>query len=132
MGFPSAQAAVFHISMTRFSLPNDQAVCGQGHIAHGHDQPPCQDETADHSTQNEVERKQRQAAATGSTLLMKNALTASLLVIRENLLPYLHYTGRSGRRPGHTKNHLQTICEQSSFRLVCSPCIPDILCGLHL
>ena len=65
MGFPSAQAAVFHISMTRFSLPNNQAVCGQGHIAHGHDQPPCQDETSDHSTQNEVECEQRQAAAEG-------------------------------------------------------------------
>lgn len=65
------------------------------------------------------------AAATGSTLLIKNALTASLLVIRENLLPRLHYTKQFGQRPGRTENHLQTICEQSrihssSCRLCCS------------
>lgn len=65
MGFPSAQAAVFHISMAQFSSPNDQTVCGQRHIAHGHDQTPGQDETSDHAAQNEVEGKQSQAAAEG-------------------------------------------------------------------
>lgn len=52
--------------MTRFSSPDDQPVCGQWYIAYGNDQPPYQYETADHSAQNEVERKQRQAAAEGA------------------------------------------------------------------
>lgn len=46
---------------------------------------------------------------------MNNALIASLLVIRQSLLPCLYYTKRFGQRPEHPENHLQTICEQDRF-----------------
>ena len=52
--------------MTQFSSPSDQAVCGQGYIAHGHDQPPCQDGAADHTAQNEVEGKQGNPSTQGA------------------------------------------------------------------
>lgn len=65
-GFSEGGLNVFHISMTQFSLPSDQAVCGQGYIAHGHDQPPCQDGAADHTAQNEVEGKQGDPSTQGA------------------------------------------------------------------
>ena len=37
---------------------NDQPVHRQRHIPHCHDQPPCQNETAYHTADNEVQREQ--------------------------------------------------------------------------
>ena len=51
MAFPSARAAVFHISMTQKSAYN-QPVHRQRHIPYRYDQPPYQNETTDHAADN--------------------------------------------------------------------------------
>ena len=65
-GFSIGKAAVFHISMTQNLLSHDQAVCGDRHIAHGYQKPPCQDETADHAAEDEIQSEQRDPAAEGT------------------------------------------------------------------
>ena len=52
--------------MTQNLLSHDQAVCGDWHIAHGHQKPPCQDETADHAANDEIQREQRNPAPEGT------------------------------------------------------------------
>lgn len=52
--------------MTQNLLSHDQAVCGDRHIAHGHQKPPCQNETADHSAKDEIQSEQRDPAPEGT------------------------------------------------------------------
>jgi len=66
-GFSIGKAAVFHISMTQNLLSHDQVVCGERHIAHGHQKPPCQNEIADHATNDEIQCEQRNPVPKGAT-----------------------------------------------------------------
>ena len=45
---------------------NDQPVHRQRHIPHRHDQPPCQNETTDHTTDNKVQCKQGDPSTQGA------------------------------------------------------------------
>ena len=45
---------------------NDQPVHRQRHIPHCHDQPPCQNETTDHTTDNKVQCKQGDPSTQGA------------------------------------------------------------------
>lgn len=40
-------------------------VCGDRHIAHSHQKPPYQDETADHAAEDEIQSEQRDPTAKG-------------------------------------------------------------------
>lgn len=53
--------------MTQNLLSHDQVVCGERHIAHGHQKPPCQNEIADHATNDEIQCEQRNPVAKGAT-----------------------------------------------------------------
>lgn len=46
---------------------NDQPVHRQRHIPHCHNQPPCQNETANHAADNEVQCKQGNPSTQGAT-----------------------------------------------------------------
>ena len=65
MAFPSARAAVFHISMTQKSAYN-QPVHRQRHIPYRHNQPPCQNKTTDYAADNEVQCKQGNPSTQGA------------------------------------------------------------------
>lgn len=62
------RAAVFHISIVLFwnigsSSCCNQSIDGQGNIPGSHQQPPDQDKTADHSTNNKVQQEQRKSGS---------------------------------------------------------------------
>ena len=74
MAFPSARAAVFHISMAQLSVLRNgtrgarrqQSVHRQRYIPCRHQQPPDQHETTDHAADNEVQREQGDPTAQGT------------------------------------------------------------------
>lgn len=66
--FSIGRAAVFHISIVLFwnigsSSCCNQSIDGQGNIPGSHQQPPDQDKTADHSTNNKVQQEQRKSGS---------------------------------------------------------------------
>lgn len=66
--FSIGEAAVFHISIVLFwnigsSSCYEQSIDGQGNIPGSHQQPPNQDETANHSANNKVQQKQRKGGS---------------------------------------------------------------------
>ena len=67
-GFLQQTPQTFSFSMF-FSLPlsDNQAVDGQRYIPHRYNQPPGQDYPANHTADNEVQRKQGNPAAHGAT-----------------------------------------------------------------
>ena len=50
----------------RLQLANNQPVHRQRHIPHSHDQPPCQNKTTDHTTDNKVQCKQGNPSTQGA------------------------------------------------------------------
>lgn len=63
---PTDSASLFVSHVVLLFLANNQAVHGQRHIAYRHDQPPHQNEAADHTAQNEAERENGDLAAEGA------------------------------------------------------------------
>ena len=58
--------AIFPYSHVVSSLSDDQPVCGQRYIPCGHQQAPDQDETTDHTADDEIECNGGNTAAEGS------------------------------------------------------------------